>query len=193
MIPREGAGPIIPDPLCWRPSEAYWQVEVAVQMLEQHSPLEAHGAPAILQQPHGMVGVVAHCCAWPGQNPVHAAPCIPQGVSHVHWGVVGEPTLTQANGGGQSPAHIPGPPAPGWKWHGMVVVVVVGTGRVVVVVPGRIFSTGTQSIFGGLTVTSSSWNWSRSVTATAGGAGGKRPVSLLQSNPPAVVGVHCFT
>jgi len=70
-----------------------------------------------------------------------------------------------------------------------VVVVVV----VVVVVTPRIFSTGTQSIFGLLSVTSSVWNWSIKVAVIAGGTGGKRPISLLQSKFPAVVGVHSFT
>ena len=77
----------------------------------------------------------------------------------------------------------------------MVVVVVIVV-VVVVVVPWRIFNTGTQSSFGGPTVTFSSWNWSRKVTAIGGGAGGKPPVSLLQSPPGAGltgVGVHCFS
>ncbi len=95
----------------------------------------------------------------------------------------------QVNPVPQSPPHMGGL-VPGWMPHCLIVVVVVG-GDVVVVV--GFFTTGTQSIFGGPTVTSSSWNWSRKVTAIGGGTGGKRPVSLLQSKLPAVVGVHCFT
>ena len=41
---------------------------------------------------------------------------------------------------------------PGWSMHWMVVVVVIVV-VVVVVVPWRIFNTGTQSSFGGPTVT----------------------------------------
>ena len=110
----------------------------------------------------------------------------------MHWMFGAGAILTQASGDGQSPPHVGGL-LPAICPHGLVVVV-VGGGVVVVVVPCRILSTGTQSIFGLPTVTSSVWNWSIKVAAIAGGTGGKRPVSLLQSKSlvPAT-GVHCFT
>ncbi|SRR5712692_3204979 len=162
---------------------------------EQHTVAALHGPPGWVQ--HSQVETPDggwHKSAWPGQPPAQFGNVPPQACAvgmHSQTVDVGL-ARRQAKPGGQSPPHTPGEPE---SMHCLVVVVVLVVG-VVVVVPPRIFSTGTQSIFGGPTVTSSSWNWSRKVTAIAGGAGGKRPVSLLQSPEGAgfaVVGVHCFT
>ena len=119
----------------------------ALHELEQHWPSVVHGTPGLKQQVQGLVPAEWHCCCGLGQRPPQVAPVSWHGVSlHMHM----VPVHRQVCRVGQSPPHTGG--LPFWSPHTLVVVVVLVV-AVVVVVPWRIFSTGTQSIFGLLRVT----------------------------------------